>query len=672
MAAEFVLGIKVNSADVKYNVSQFNRLNTSIRKTDESVKRYDRSVKKSSSSMESYIARKLALVGVTTQLARTISNAIKGYIDFELALTRVGNIAGLTEGQIKSLSDDLLVLSAVTGISTKSLLQFAEAGARFGLKGRDLDDFTESLALFERVTGKVTQESQREFAKLKSITDDTGISFEGLANAVVTLGQAFPTTEAQIVRTSKRIASDLSQFNVGTDFALGLGTAVEATGLGAERASTALAQVTRSLQKLQRAGTKQAARDFKFLAEQAGLTEEEFRELAVLDPAAGVIKLIENGDDAALILQKLNENGTRTVGTFATLSNNANILTEALSQSSSSIKEANKLLSQQNSIANTTSGKIDILKAKYQSLSKEAFDGGFFKSILTVADDLFDLVYLGGIDALEVRAAREKELNKQADKINEKRTRQEAQAARDRAKRDKLSAEATIKRNKLLNDLADTEKEIADIKKRESREQELLGASDKDVRSVIKLRNAYKDAKDEIEASREAQLRGAAEVRNLEIEAAGGDEGAIKKAEDKFLNSFLQISKYWDDALKAIGDTYQKKIEDITKASDDELKDRLKTLKKDLDAIKDQELQQRRDFNDVDQAANVALTSDLEIAEFEASLAGVEREREQDKQERLRQHKENQEKLKEIRDEASGLKKEFKKRGISLKEAAKV
>lgn len=321
-----------------------------IKKAGESLEKLDKESKESDKAVAS-LSKSLIIAGAAAAIASAgiialntlIQQSAEAYASLENRLIAVGRIAGLSAEGLGQLEESFRSLAVQTGISTAIIAEFAEQGARFGIRGADdLINFTESMTLLGAVTGNVTAKMVKDLARIRELTDAEGSSFNNLANAVVELGNNFATSEDQIARTTARISTDLAQFNVGTDFALGLGTALDSMGISAERGGSAMQRLSTSLKDLEIDG----GAAFRQLAEASGLTQKAFSDLVKSNPAEGVVQLARAGADSEKVLDSLGVKSIRATAVFSTLSANSKQLAKSMDLASESIESTTTLMEQ--------------------------------------------------------------------------------------------------------------------------------------------------------------------------------------------------------------------------------------------------------------------------------------------------------------------------------------
>lgn len=636
---KFILDVAVKSGSADKARNELKKLQDGIKKTDREVDKFDKSVRDVFRTLQRFGPSGIGIGAAFVGLTNILKESIVQFAEFETGLTKVERIAKLSADQVRDLSDAVSGLSKITGESTQDILKFAETGARFGLVGDELKDFTKTLTQFSAVSGGITEATARQFAKLRSITDSSGVSFGELANAVVSLGQSFPTTEAQILRTSTRLAQDLAEFGVTTEFVLGLGTAIEASGLGAERASTAFGQVTRSLLDLQRATDIKGQENFKDLANSVGETAESFRSLIINDPASAVIRLIENGPAATLVLKKLGENGTRTAGSIGLLSQASDLLRRALDNSNGSISGTSELTEQLQKQLATLDGQWKRTTAQTAEFAREA--GGplskALKSVLLVYNDYAELVSTGEVGNLAVgvditqRGSINESVKSQEDLQRAESRRAQQKAAQDR----ELEILQDTYRKSIVKTISDIDK-LTEAEAELSRKRGLEGIE-------LEL--------DDISSKYDALREKFQQKYNIEFSQIPDNASEEQKREfsDRWTKFFDDLKGWYSDALKDAGKSALKDLE----------KD-LKGLKEDYQDIVDRENEQRREFNKRKEG-QVGATSLIEAAQFDIERAELERDRAEEIKERRKEHAENRKDAKAIKDEIVDVQEEIKK-----------
>ena len=313
-----------------------------------------------------------ALAGVIAATNGFLNKATEEYAQLQDTMVAVKRIAGLTGEDVEALTDKFTSLAIATGQTQEEIAKFAETGARFGLKGEDeINSFAETMSRFGAVAGGVTEATVKQFARINTLTGGTADDFDNLANALVVLGNNFATSEDAIARTASRLAQDLAQFEVSSEFVLGLGTAMDALGINAERGGTAMQRLTANLSQVR----EQGGPVFESLASLAGQTAVAFDEMVKADPAAAALELARNGAETNRVMELLSINSVRANAVFGALSKNSDTLGDAMDLAADKIQGTGDLMEQSelqaNSLANVLKRVENAQKAVNQSFARQ-------------------------------------------------------------------------------------------------------------------------------------------------------------------------------------------------------------------------------------------------------------------------------------------------------------
>lgn len=341
MAWDFEINIKdVNVANPKKALRE---LKKSMKEVDNTSEKLDESVSAVASSATIAAGAFTGLAVAVVAANKFLNVSIEAYAELENRLIAVGRISGLTSEELAGLEDSFRSLAVETGVGAAEIANFAEQAARFGIKGEDdIADFAGTMARFGSIVGGVSVQTVKDFARIRNLTDGSETSYAQLANTVVALGNSFATSEQQIGRTSTRIAQDLAQFDISTDFALGLGTAMDSLGVSAERGGSAIQRLSQAILIASNQGTPAMA----ILANELGATVEEFDAMVQANPAGAVIELAKAGADTNTVMRSLKLNSVRTSAVFSALSKNSENTADAMRIAAENISKTNTIMSQ--------------------------------------------------------------------------------------------------------------------------------------------------------------------------------------------------------------------------------------------------------------------------------------------------------------------------------------
>lgn len=360
----WILEIGLPSPDLKTFLRSLKKAEKGLGSVGKASKKADKSVAEMGRSF--FTAKKgIALMGVSLVAVNAIINkSLKNFAELENRMIAIGRIGQIGDDGLANLESSFRSLAVQTGITSVEIANFAEQGARFGIRGVDeLKDFTTSMALLGSITGNVSVTMVKELSRIKELTDDSGVSFGNLSNAIVNLGNNFATSEGKIVRTSARIATDLSQFGVSTEFILGLGTAMDSMGISAERGGSAMQRMSAALRDAERVGGE----SMFAIADASGIARLELDAMIRANPSVAMIEIAKTGANAEKVMKALGLNAIRTTAVYGQLAAKSGQLKKAMDIASRSVESTTTLLRHQEVQANSL---LNVQKRLNQS-SKE-------------------------------------------------------------------------------------------------------------------------------------------------------------------------------------------------------------------------------------------------------------------------------------------------------------
>ena len=331
---------------------------------------------------------------------RTAQATAKGLIDFEQGLAAVGKTSDLAVAELNRFGHDIINLSTRMPIATKELLELAEAAGQLGVRGRDnLLKFAETVAKMGTATNLRGAEASMVLARILNITDTPIDQVDRLASVFVELGNNFAATESEIAHVTSKLASSLSTFKPAVAEVTALATALAAMDVRPELASSAVGRTMRSIEQQ----LAQRGKAFQMIGKLVQMPAEEFAKawdknaiegfsifLASLD------KFIDQGGNAAIVLDQIGVGGEEVLRTIPTLANRVDIVNHALRLGRKEW-EANVALNKElDRAATTLGGRLRTLGNIIKALTLR-----WFESNNALADFTYDLgvgiKYLSGM-----------------------------------------------------------------------------------------------------------------------------------------------------------------------------------------------------------------------------------------------------------------------------------
>lgn len=353
-----------------------------------------------------------AVVGLGTTSA-------KAAIDYETAFAGVKKTVDATPEQLEDISDGIKNMAKNIPATTTEIAGVAKAAGQLGIATDDILDFSRVMIDLGVSTNLSSDEAASALAKFANVTQMEAKNYSNLGSVIVSLGNHFATTEADIVNMATRLASTGEIVGLTEPQIMAVSTALSSVGIEAEAGCSAVAkllkkmetsvstydqskkvidQTGKSLRELQMMQNHNA-KGFKALAEEAGLTSNELSKYmsnvagleqfaAVADKSAdefinawgkdavsaldlfitGLGDTERNGNNAVGILQDMGLTEVRMSNAILALSSSGGILTKAVNDANTAWAENNALSNEAAQRYGTTESRIQITKNRITDL----------------------------------------------------------------------------------------------------------------------------------------------------------------------------------------------------------------------------------------------------------------------------------------------------------------
>lgn len=312
-----------------------------------------------------------ATKALTIPLTTAFGYAGKQFMGFETGLVGVKKTTGMVGKKLKGFGNEISKMSTQIPIYSKELLGLSEVAGQLGIHGqKDLLAFTRVMAEMGSATNLAGEEGAASMAKFANIMGlDVGKNIRNVGDSIVRLGNNYATTENDIMMMSTRLAASGRLVGLTTPNVLGLATAMSSVGILAEAGGSAMSQVLNKLDKAVAEGGENLQR----FADVSGMSAKQFAKQWKSDPIVaveafmkGLDKSAKSGENMNLILDSLGIKGIREANTVKSLSQNHELLSRAIRESSDAYANGNDL-------ANEAADAWDTLRVKFV-LFKNAMD----------------------------------------------------------------------------------------------------------------------------------------------------------------------------------------------------------------------------------------------------------------------------------------------------------
>lgn len=263
------------------------KLDAEIAGFDDALSAADRRVHRFGGQMQD-VGQSLTL-GVTAPLVAMGAGALKAATDFELAMIGVAKTVDAPQSAIARMGEELKALSETMPLTAAELAGVAEAAGALGVGAADIVEFTKVMADLGVSTNLSANDAAVAIARFANITGTSLSDVDRLGSAIVALGNAGASTEAEITNMALRLAGAGAQIGLSNGEILGFANALSSVGIEAEAGGSAFSKVFIDIaQEVATGGEKLAE-----FARISGMSVEQFSAAFRDDAGAAIIAFIE-------------------------------------------------------------------------------------------------------------------------------------------------------------------------------------------------------------------------------------------------------------------------------------------------------------------------------------------------------------------------------------------
>ena len=306
-----------------------------------------------------------ACAGVLIGFGLTVQNIIDRNNKLVDAQTAVAKTVGMTTKEVQDLTKTFSDFDTRT--SKIDLLKIAETGGRLGVQKSEIADFVQevdkaNVALGDGFAGGV-EAVTNTLGKLKGLYSETkdlniATAINQIGSAMNELGANGAASEQNIGEFAMRLGSLPEKLKPTIAEALALGAAFEESGIDAERASTAYANVIRT-----------AAKETDKFAKVMNLTKKEVDDMINKDPLEFFLKFSEGAKgldttELAKMLDYLKLNDQYVVSAMGAASENTDRFRASIELSNKSLSEATSLQKEFDKVNNNSAAIYEKVQKK--------------------------------------------------------------------------------------------------------------------------------------------------------------------------------------------------------------------------------------------------------------------------------------------------------------------
>lgn len=240
-------------------------------------------------------AKKALFLGtvVLVGLAVALGGVTKASIAYEDAFAGVRKTVEATEPELQQLSKDIRQMSTEIPVAATELAGLAETAGALGVPTKNIKEFVRVTAMIGMTTNVSSAEAADALGRLGNILGLTADDYSRFASALVAVGNAGASTEAEILAIARRMGSVAKIAGLSTPQILGWASALASTsGMEPDRAGTSFQMFLLKVTKL----ASGSSAKLKLLAKTAGLTGPAFKKLFAKDANGALLKFIAGLD----------------------------------------------------------------------------------------------------------------------------------------------------------------------------------------------------------------------------------------------------------------------------------------------------------------------------------------------------------------------------------------
>ena len=370
MANSIKMEIELDGKDALKTIQALSKGMTDVGKTAE------KATKKASVFGDVLKANLGSIVAVNfgAALKSQFLEAVQGFRDFETGLVNTAKTANLTAEEMESLAANVTQLTKTIPASTKELLEISTAAGQLGVKGvKNLTNFASTIAKLGRVTNISGEQAATTLTRILTVTNEGVDDIDTFASVIVSLGNNFAATEAEIVLMTNEVARATAQFGVSSAEAAALSATLRSFGVRAEEAGGVLTKAFQGINNAIESGGKGMAT----LERITGLTGDTIKKQFGDEPiklfrnfVAGLDGVKQSGGNIVNTLAELDIKGIRVAKVLPVLAANTSELDRALTLANAELKNATALNDEFSRSLETTDSKIKLFQNAFSNLTR--------------------------------------------------------------------------------------------------------------------------------------------------------------------------------------------------------------------------------------------------------------------------------------------------------------
>lgn len=325
---------------------------------------------------------------VTLPLLAMGAGAAKAAVDFESAFAGVRKTVDASEADLARLSNGIRQMALDVPATAEEIAAVAEAAGQLGIKTENILSFTRTMVDLGVATNLTADQAATMLARFANVTGLPQEEFDRLGSTIVSLGNNFATTEAEIVEMGQRLAAAGSIAGLSAPEIMGFAAALTSVGINAEAGGSAFSKLFAEINTSVMSGGSQLEK----FAQVAGQSADEFA-TAYRDNAAGAITtfieglkgIMDSGGNVYATLSELEVQEIRMLNAMLSTAGAGDLLADAIDNANRSFEENTALTKEAEQRYTTTASQMKLLWNGIKDLGYQ-----FGEILLPVLNDVVD------------------------------------------------------------------------------------------------------------------------------------------------------------------------------------------------------------------------------------------------------------------------------------------
>lgn len=304
-----------------------------------------------------------------------VRRSIQSFVEFERGLANVGKTTDIAGQQLQDMGKQIIAMSQRLPVARSELLNIAASAGQLGVEGSaNILKFTEVIARLGFASNLSGDEAATILARVINVAGESIDTVDKLASSIVYLGRTSAASESEIAHMVIELSKGTAQFKVSSANLVGLGTAMREFGQQPELARSAILRTFLTLKN----ATDMGGQQLKTLSMLTGMTGDQFKKSFQEDAfgafmvfIGGLKSVIEQGGNAAQVLNSIGLNGTEINAVLPLLAVNYDRVSERVQQANKAYQENVDLNNVSQKAFDTTAGKIQLLKNAFDELLRK-------------------------------------------------------------------------------------------------------------------------------------------------------------------------------------------------------------------------------------------------------------------------------------------------------------